>query len=494
MSDPIRVLYVGDDEIGFARVTTHLEQADEVDEALTVVLESDPKAILDRLATADEPFDCLVSEYAMPNLNGLELLDHVREDHPDLPFILFTSEGSEAIASDAISAGVSDYLTTEGEVDQYEVLANRIANYARKFRAEHELEQVRSRYELAVRAASDVIWEREAGSEMLTLSDGLEPAFGYNPDQERSFEWWIDHIHPEDREVIHVDLQETLAQQREEFSAEYRFRRADGSYAYVLDQGCVVYDGAGEPIRLVGAIRDISDRHARKQALQRKIDRLEGFTSVVSHDIRNPLNVALGHLELTMDEYEDPHLAETARALDRIDELTEDLITIARKGRVVTDPEPVALARAVPDAWACITATDAMLEVESPLDELVILGDPSRVQEVLENLFGNAVSHGGEDVTVTVGPLEYVPKDGPRAASNTPTPTGFYIEDDGPGVPAAEREEVFATGYTTAEDGTGFGLAIVADIVDAHGWEIVLTESEAGGARFEITDVEVVQS
>ncbi|OYR54849.1 hypothetical protein DJ71_27145 [Halorubrum sp. E3] len=85
------------------------------------------------------------------------------------------------------------------------------------------------------------------------------------------------------------------------------------------------------------------------------------------------------------------------------------------------------------------------------------------------------MEHGGEDVTVTVERLE----------------DGFYVEDDGPGIPESERGDVFDSGYTTTADGTGFGLAIVADIADAHGWTLRVAEAESGGARFELTNVGV---
>jgi signal transduction histidine kinase len=93
----------------------------------------------------------------------------------------------------------------------------------------------------------------------------------------------------------------------------------------------------------------------------------------------------------------------------------------------------------------------------------------------LENLFRNAIEHGGEDVTIRVGGLS----------------DGFYVEDDGPGVPEDARDEVFEVGYSTSPDGTGFGLNIVKEIAEAHNWEITLTEGTTGGARFEITNVEL---
>jgi signal transduction histidine kinase len=89
----------------------------------------------------------------------------------------------------------------------------------------------------------------------------------------------------------------------------------------------------------------------------------------------------------------------------------------------------------------------------------------------------NAIEHTEQTVTVTIGEFE----------------DGFYIEDDGDGIPEDERDDVFAPGYTTTDDGTGFGLSIVSDIVEAHGWEIRLTDSADGGARFEITGVEKVE-
>ena len=101
--------------------------------------------------------------------------------------------------------------------------------------------------------------------------------------------------------------------------------------------------------------------------------------------------------------------------------------------------------------------------------------DYDRLCQLLENLFRNAIEHGGEDVTVRVGVLD----------------DGFYIEDDGPGISEDVQEEVFDVGYSTSPDGTGFGLSIVKEITEAHGWKIAITEGTADGARFEITGVEL---
>jgi signal transduction histidine kinase len=118
------------------------------------------------------------------------------------------------------------------------------------------------------------------------------------------------------------------------------------------------------------------------------------------------------------------------------------------------------------------------------------MADRSRLLGVFENLFANAVMHVGPDVTVTVGPIEGAPT-GVDAAIEEPM-RGFFVADDGPGIPETDRETVFESGYSTAADSTGFGLAIVQSVVEAHGWDVAITESESGGARFEITGVETV--
>lgn len=106
----------------------------------------------------------------------------------------------------------------------------------------------------------------------------------------------------------------------------------------------------------------------------------------------------------------------------------------------------------------------------------MVEADDDRLSQLLENLFKNAIEHCGNGVTVTVGAID----------------DGFYIEDGGPGIPEDRREDVFTAGYSTKEDGTGFGLNIVKRIVKAHGWEIHVAESSEGGTRFEITSVEFI--
>ncbi len=225
---------------------------------------------------------------------------------------------------------------------------------------------------------------------------------------------------------------------------------------------------------IVGTARDVTDHKRREEKLERQNERLDDFATVVSHDLRGPLRVADGRLELIRDECESDHIDDVAQALDRMDALIEDLLTLAREGDDVSDVEPVALAGLLERCWQNIGAPEATIVIDT---DLTIRADRSRLQQLLENLLRNAVEHGGVDVTVTIGEVE----------------TGFYVEDDGPGIPVEEREDIFEAGYTTAFKGTGFGLRIARQVAEAHGFDIRVTDGEQGGARFEVTGVEIIE-
>ena len=226
----------------------------------------------------------------------------------------------------------------------------------------------------------------------------------------------------------------------------------------------------------VGAYRDITTEREHERALARKSRRLENVTDVVGHGLRNPLSAARGRLTLARDAVQADHpaadhLAALDGALDRTVRMVDETLTLSREGEPVDSPAVVDLGTLATRAWPD-DAGDATLFVE---DALAVLGDADRLETVLAHCFENAIAHAGQDVTVRLGP----------------TADGFYVADDGPGIPAADREAVFEPGFSTAEASTGLGLAIVEALLAAHGWTVTLGESRAGGARIEVGDVDV---
>ncbi|ESS07426.1 MAG: PAS sensor histidine kinase [uncultured archaeon A07HB70] len=825
----IQVLHV-DDDPEFAELTaTFLKRNGD---RLTVETAASADQALELI---DDPPDCIVSDYNMPGMNGIELLRAVREEYPDLPFLLFTGAGSEAVAGDAISAGATDYLQKRSGTDQYELLANRIRNAVDQHRTEARLRETREEYaavfenaqsglllvtveddgfryrrcnpravelighdrediagqtpreafgpengqkivgayracverrdpveytvslELpvghvvrecqatpvtsageveqlvvafnditerrqhkqaldaeqrlnrqALNALDDLFYvvdtdlrllrwndrvpavtgysdadladmavtelfpddERETvagavetaqtGSQNtveadlltadgrripheftgapLTDSDGttvelvgvgrdlterrqreqrfqtlveesndiisvvdrdgkfqyqspsVERVLGYDPDETVGDTAW-EYVHPDDRGVVRDAFEAWVTTQDAQGAVEYRARHADGSWRWMeadannqLDNpavgGLVVNsrdvtdrraqeqeldavtsqyqalienfpDGAvylfdsdlryvragGKELSAVGLsaddivgkqphdlfpqevadetvahyretlagdggtfeqsfggeqyrvrtvpVRDddgavvygmavaqnVTERIEQRQALAKQNERLEEFTGIVSHDLRNPLSVAQGRIDLAREECESDHLDRAADAVDRSQALIDDLLTLAREDGTVHDLKPVALAGVAERSWQTVSTGTATLDVDATR---AVRADRSRLRQLFENLYRNAVEHGGEDVAVRVGE----------------TDDGFYVADTGPGIPDADRDRVFDAGYSTADDGTGFGLRIVEQVVDAHGWAVDVAESERGGARIEITGVD----
>ena len=140
--EPIAVLHVDDDPDFAALAATVLERQDDRFTVTRADSASEGQTLL-----AERAIDCVVSDYDMPRLNGIEFLQAIREQYPDLPFILFTGKGSEEIASEAISAGVTDYLQKGSDVERYELLANRVTNAVAQNRAQRRALETTQRYE-----------------------------------------------------------------------------------------------------------------------------------------------------------------------------------------------------------------------------------------------------------------------------------------------------------------------------------------------------------
>jgi PAS domain S-box-containing protein len=235
------------------------------------------------------------------------------------------------------------------------------------------------------------------------------------------------------------------------------------------------------------------ERREHERKLEAQNERLDAFASMLAHELRNPLEIAQIYLGMGVeraveDDADASAFEEVETALDRIEEMIETLLVVTRRDGAVDTTEVVDLGEVAVEWWENIDP-DGRLSVET---DRKIRADESRLHQLLENLYRNAVEHGstsnqpeaddaeehaGPNVTVRVGDLD----------------GGFFVEDDGPGIPAEERGQVFEPGYSTSNVGIGFGLAVVSQLVEAHGWDCEITESPEGGARFEFTGVETVK-
>ncbi|MDS0281190.1 two-component system sensor histidine kinase NtrB [Haloarcula onubensis] len=236
----------------------------------------------------------------------------------------------------------------------------------------------------------------------------------------------------------------------------------------------------------VAVARDMAERRRATAALEAKNDRLEEFASLVAHDLRNPLSIAIGRLEVVGDEYESDHLDAIDDAHRRIEDIIANLLSLARTGSVEGGTTAVSVEQIAADAWDSVETGDATLDIAF---EHRITANASRLQQLFENLFRNAVEHTEGTPAVSIGPVEAVQTSTRRVEGVEPA--GFYVADDGPGIPAENRASVFDYGESDSDAGNGFGLAIVRDIVTEHEWDIHVTTSATGGAAFEITGTSI---
>jgi PAS domain S-box-containing protein len=705
----IRVLYVDNDPVFTDVVSDVLER-----EFDSITVETETTASTAVSALTDSTFDCVVSEFELPDKNGLELLDHVRRHEENLPFILFTDDGTEKLASDAISAGVTDYLRKGQTATQYTELTDCIERAVGNHRATIGRGESDRMLSTLIGNLPGMVYRcrNERGWPMEFVSEGCAELTGYSAAalERGDIGWESDVLHPDDRDRLWETVQRAIESSRS-FKTTYRIRTRNGAVRwcwergsgvfeggelvalegfitditeqkrreeqleqyrtlvenvgdpmYVLDENgsvvvtndamanhlgyergdivgervetfippeavergdeiirellaeddangwrlwrmdairadgtrfrnenktAVVYDDEGEFAGSVGVIRDISDRLERERELERyetvveavgdpvyaldeagrftfindaieemagyeadalqgahidtivrpedvktgtehiasllgdpdsnavtfevvvetaggetipcelhmallptedgefrgtagvlrdiegrkqREQRLEEFASVVSHDLRGPLNVIRGRTSLAKETGDVAHLDAVEDATERMEGLIDGLLTLARQGEAIGSVESVELEPIVTAAWNSVDNATATLDNRA---SLVLEADPDRLQELFENLFRNAIEHGRSETdsaALTVGTL---------------SDCGFYVADTGSGIAPDERETVFERGYTTTDNGTGFGLSIVKRIADAHGWETTLTDSASGGARFE---------
>ena len=470
-----RILHVDDEPDFCGLVKAYLEREDAAFEVVTETSAADGLSRLEK-----NNIDCVVSDYDMPDTDGLGFLEAVQESHPETPFILFTGKGSEEIASKAITRGVTDYLQKAGGTEQYEVLANRIRNSVDRHRTERELHRNREFLTrvLDLNPAAILVLDEEGG--IVRANERAETILGL-PQSEitnRTFndsEWEIvdEHGEPLPNDALPFDRVRETGETV--YNVEHGVRRPDGEVVWLAINAAPLWNELGEIEHVVAVLTDTTSQKRQTQSLNATINQLEGFGSVLSHDLGNILQIAQGRLELARETGEQEHLETVAESIDRGIEMLDELTTAMQAGSVVEEVTTVDVGTVFEKAWQSQATADATKDVEEGIH---IVADEMALQRMLENLVRNSFEHGEDTATIRLGSL----------------PDGFYVEDDGPGIPEDEREKVFEPEYTTKEDGTGTGLVSIHQIALAHGWETEIVEGSDGGACFKFTNVEPVDS
>ena len=385
---------------------------------------------------------------------------------------------------------------SEMERSAIEEIADTVSNVLHSMALRGRIDQqerVLQRYERLVETVGDGMYALDSDGHLMTVNHGLMAMTGYTREGLLG-----EHISiimdDEDVRRGREKIRDLLDDDAETSAMEMGVHTKDGRTIPCENQIALLTDDDGEFRGTVGVVRDITERKKREQELERQNERLEAFAEIVSHDLRNPLSVAQGYLDLAMEQDSTTQLDNVDDALDRMEDIIGDVLALARHGQTVTETEPIDLTATVEEAWSNVSTESATLSADGLG---TVAADRSRVLRLLENLFRNAIEHGGEDVAVRVGPVDDAD---PRDAGDPDAPemsdateslrtAGFFVADDGRGMPEHMREHAFESDFTTSEDGLGLGLWVVREVASAHGWTVTATKSESDGARFEFADV-----
>jgi|AntRauMinimDraft_3_1070383.scaffolds.fasta_scaffold00667_4 PAS domain S-box-containing protein len=250
----IRVLHV-DDEPDLAELTaTYLRREDD-----RFIVES-KSSVSDSLeAFSAGEFHCIVSDYDLPEQSGLDFLTTLRETHPRVPFILYTGKGSEDVASEAISAGVTDYLQKEMGSSQYAILANRIKNAVASYNAQESIRETEQRFAELAENSDDVLFSFTADwSQLLYINSAFEDIWGVSAETlSDSPGVFLNRIHKNDRKKARESMEKLSNGVPDEI--EYRVMHPERGLRWIRGQSKPIFGDDGSIVRIVGYVQDITE-------------------------------------------------------------------------------------------------------------------------------------------------------------------------------------------------------------------------------------------
>jgi CheY-like chemotaxis protein len=256
--DSLTVLHV-DDEKPFLELTSEYLSHELTD--VTVITRTDPQGAITYLE--ENHVECIISDYQMGTITGVEFYERVRDNVAEIPFILFTGQGSETIASEALAAGVDSYLQKSPDAGNFTVLANRISMLVEQFHAKRQTRKLKQTYEVIAKTSTDAFWIQDMASGKTLYSEGIK-SFGYAPGiREDGFEWWTERIHPDDRADARALIEDksvgstteikSRGREQTEFSHTYRWQTESGEYVRCDSRGAIVFED-GEPVEMTGSM------------------------------------------------------------------------------------------------------------------------------------------------------------------------------------------------------------------------------------------------
>jgi PAS domain S-box-containing protein len=366
--------------------------------------------------------------------------------------------------------------------------------------AELALRESEERFKLVARAVSDVIWDWNLSTNKLWWSEGFKTLFGFTEDEiEPGIESWTSRLHPEDHDRVLKSIHNAIDTGLESWSDEYRFKRKDGTFAFVQDRGYIIRDRTGKGVRMVGGVSDLTEKK-KLEAQYLRAQRMESIGTLaggIAHDLNNVLAPILMSVELLkLDAANNP---QQLKILDTVHtsarrgaDLVRQVLTFARG----LDGQRVAinLRHLLGDLERIVAETfprNVRITAEVPNNLWPIVGDPTQLHQVLLNLAVNARDAMPAGGTLTFAAAN-ITLDAQYAGTSEGARAGPHVvvkvTDTGTGIPVEIRDRIFEPFFTTkvVGKGTGLGLATVHAIVKSHGGFVNVYSEVGRGTTFKI--------
>ncbi len=418
-----------------------------------------------------EDIGCLLTDTPLPETTAGDLCREAQAHDDRFPVVVYTETDSDSNESDtvrdALNAGVTGYYTTD---DSLETVRRAVDEALEAYDRQRVAREESSAFETLLENGQTNIYVKDEQARYLRAAAGSDSS-----NQEKLGRTDLDIYTENNPEMARQTYEDDL--QVIESGEAIRGREewyGDGRTAHVVRTTKIPWTDDETTKGLVGITTDITELKRQEVELEILQEQFEKFSSNVRHELKNPLQVAIGNLQLARETGDEQAFDTTTEALERIEEIITDLESIAKDETKRPKQGPNSLADLARSVWEILYTGEATLEVELP-DHVRTYTPEGTLRPVFENLFKNAITHGGSDITVRVGTLT----------------DGFYVEDTGGGIPEDKRMAVLESGYTTAPTGSGTGLSIVADVCQQQNWDLTITESDEGGARFEFTNCPV---
>jgi two-component system, OmpR family, sensor histidine kinase VicK len=444
-----------------------------------------------RRALESQPWEVILSDYALPRFSGLEALRAVRETHRlDVPFILISGVIGEEAAVMMMKAGAQDFVRKDNLTRLSAAIERELgaAETRRKKRqADERLEFERQLLRQLMEGTPDAIYFKDLQHRYTHLNDSERLRLNVTCDEEVRGKTADGFLPPPQARSQRQEEERIFATGEPLIDRIEQHDQMDGEIRWLSTTKASIRDQSGKIVGLVGISRDVTE-HKRHEQMK------DEFVATVSHELRTPLTSIAGALGLLAGGVGGALPDSTLRLLkiaqgncQRLVRLVNDILDIQKieTGNMAFDLQPLQVRELVEQA---IEASRGFAETYGVSVRLansaasgVVLADADRLTQVVTNLLSNAIKFSPRGAEVTVA----IETDGPTVR--------ISVRDHGPGIPDAYRESIFekfvqvdATN-TRLKGGTGLGLNIVKQIVERLKGEISFEAAPGGGTAFHLT-------